>query len=68
MHENQHVNDIAYAYVQLNNFMHTEDTKTVYPIVKDSKSNRIVFMRINKNDEKEQYAIEYYLKNHVLKL
>ena len=68
MHENQHVNDIAYAYVQLNNFMHTEDMKTVYPIVKDSKSNRIVFMRVNKNDEKEQYAIEYYLKNYVLKV
>lgn len=25
-------------------------------------------MRVNKNDEKEQYAIEYYLKNHVLKV
>ena len=29
MHENQQVNDIAYAYVQLNNFMHTEDSITV---------------------------------------
>lgn len=27
MSENQHVNDVAYAYIQLNNFMHAENTK-----------------------------------------
>ncbi|WP_258381412.1 ComGF family competence protein [Lactobacillus helveticus] len=68
MNENQHVNDVAYAYVQLNNFMHAENTKNVYPITKDAKSNRTTFVRVDKNGEEEMYAIEYYLKNHVLKV
>lgn len=49
MNENQHVNDVAYAYVQLNNFMHAENTKNVYPITKDAKSNRTAFVRVDKN-------------------
>lgn len=68
MNENQHINDVAYAYVQLNNFMHTEDTKIVYPVMKDSKSNRTLFIRVDKSGEKERYAIEYYSNKRVLKV
>lgn len=66
--QRQHINQVAYAYVQLNKFMHAKDTKIVYPVTKDANSRRSAFTKINKNGEKETYVIEHYLNKNVLKV
>lgn len=65
--ENQHINNVAYAYVQLDRFMH-EDAKIVYPVEIDANKNRAAFTKVNKNKQKETYYIEYYSPKHVLKV
>ena len=34
LNQNQHVNEVAYAYVQLENFMRADKIKAVYPVTK----------------------------------
>lgn len=68
MSENNQVNDLAYAYVQLNNFMHAKDTRTVYPVKDNHDDKSATFTRIDNNKNEETYNIEYYLKKKVLKV
>lgn len=67
LNENQHVDDVVYAYVQLNNFIHAENTKIAYPMENNADSHRTAFARIDKNGKKKIYTIEYYSNKHVLK-
>ena len=39
LNQNQHVNEVAYAYVQLENFMRADKIKAVYPVTKLAISN-----------------------------
>lgn len=66
MSESSRVNGLAYAYVQLNNFMHANETKTVYPV--ESNSEMSIFTRVDKNKKEETYKIEFYAKKQVLKV
>ncbi len=52
-----HVNELTYAYVQLNNFMHSPDTKTVYPIDKDANSKNTAFARVDKKKVTRKFTI-----------
>ena len=63
MSENNQVNDLAYAYVQLNNFMHAKDTRTVYPVKDNHDDKSATFTRIDNKKNEETYNIEYYLKS-----
>ena len=47
--ENQHMNEVAYAYVQLDRYMHDEDTKMVYPLVNEGKAKSATFVKVNKD-------------------
>lgn len=67
LNENMHVNELTYAYVQLNNFIHAPDTKNVYPIDKDANSKNTAFARVDKKGNKEVYRLTYYAKNKVLR-
>lgn len=57
----QKTNDLAYAYVQLNRFLH--DDAPAYPVLEKSNSKRTVFYKnIKENGKisKKQYVIEHY--------
>lgn len=57
----QKTNDLAYAYVQLDRFLH--DDAPAYPILEKSNSERTVFYKKIKEKgkiRKKQYAIEHY--------
>ena len=43
LNQNQHVNEVAYAYVQLENFMRADKIKAVYPVTKLAISNSASF-------------------------
>lgn len=66
--ENQHMNEVAYAYVQLDRYMHDEDTKMVYPLVNEGKAKSATFVKVNKDKSEVEYKIEYYLSKRVLKV
>ncbi len=66
--ENQHMNEVAYAYVQLDRYLHDEDTKLVYPVKNGSQDRKAAFVKVNKNGSEEEYRIEYYLPKRVLKV
>lgn len=63
LNQNQHVNEVAYAYVQLENFVHAEKIKTAYPLPKLATSNSASFKCIDRKGEETTYRIEYYRKN-----
>lgn len=60
--ENQHMNEVAYAYVQLDRYMYDEDTKMVYPLVNEGKAKSATFVKVNKDKSEVEYKIEYYLE------
>lgn len=66
--ENQHMNEVAYAYVQLDRYMYDEDTKMVYPLVNEGKAKSATFVKVNKDKSEVEYKIEYYLSKRVLKV
>ena len=66
--ENQHINEVAYAYVQLDQYLHDEDTKMVYPLVNEGKGRSATFVKVNKDKSEIEYKIEYYLPKHVIKV
>lgn len=65
--QNQHVNNLAYAYVQLDRFMH-RDAEIVYPVASSASKRRVAFTKINQDDQKESYYIEYYQAKRILKV
>lgn len=67
LNQNQHVNEVAYAYVQLENFMRADKIKAVYPVTKLAISNSASFKCIDQKGDATTYRIEYYKKN-VLKV
>lgn len=66
--QNHHVNEVAYAYVQLNRFMRDKDTKLVYPVRDDANSSFTAFTKVDKNKKEKIYRITHYAKKHVLKV
>lgn len=66
--ENQHMNEVAYAYVQLDRYIHDEDTKIAYPVTKGGRNQRAAFVKVDNKGNEEEYRIEYYLPKHVLKV
>lgn len=68
LNQNHHVNEVAYAYVQLNRFMHDKNTKLVYPWKDIADSRKTYFTKVNKNNDEETYMIEYYLQKRTIKI
>ena len=66
--ENQHINEVAYAYVQLDQYLDDEDTKIVYPLVNEGKGRSATFVKVNKDKSEIEYKIEYYLPKRVIKV
>ena len=67
LNQNQNVNEVAYAYVQLENFMRADKINAVYPVTKLAISNSASFKCIDQKGDATTYRIEYYKKN-VLKV
>lgn len=67
LNQNQHVNEVAYAYVQLENFMRADKIKAVYPVTKLATTNSASFKCIDQKGDATTYRIEYYKRN-VLKV
>lgn len=68
LNQNHHMNEVAYAYVQLNRFMRDKNTKLVYPWKDIADSRKTYFTKVNKNNDEETYMIEYYLRRHTIKV
>lgn len=62
LNQNQHVNEVAYAYVQLENFMHAEKIKTVYPLPKLATSNSASFKCIDRKEKKQLIGLSIIAK------
>ena len=59
LNQNQHVNEVAYAYVQLENFMRADKIKAVYPVTKLAIRNSASFKCIDQKGDATTYRIEY---------
>lgn len=67
LRQNMHVNELAYAYVQLNNFMHDKNTKKIY-LIESNFKNKAGFTKVRKNGERENYFIDFYLHKKALRV
>lgn len=65
--QSQHVNEVAYAYVQLENFMRAEKIRAVYPVTRLATRSCAYFKCVDQEDDETTYRIEHYKKD-VLKV
>lgn len=52
--------DVVFAYVQLNRFLHEDKVKEAYTLPEVSNSRQGVFIKADKNGEKKTYLVSQY--------
>lgn len=52
--------DVVFAYVQLNRFLHEDKVKEAYTLPEVSNSRQGVFVKTDKNGEKKTYLVSQY--------